>query len=153
MMTTDEIIDKYGQPIDDTYLVDTILPFQMYFSWDPSYWIGKFKVHKKIKDNVEAAFHCIYEHYGLEEIIRLKINEWGGCHNDRKMRGSNKWSRHAWGIAIDLFPTKNGLRTKAPDAAFSHKEYRPLIDIMYEHNFINYGVEKGYDWMHFEIKN
>jgi hypothetical protein len=68
------------------------------------------------------------------------------------MRGSKtKWSRHAWGIAIDLDPARNGLKTKKPIAQFSKPEYKAMIDIFTKHGFIGYGPAKDYDWMHFEL--
>ena len=68
------------------------------------------------------------------------------------MRGSTtKWSRHSWGIAIDLDPARNGLKTKKPTAQFSKPEYKPMLDMFARNGFISYGVDKDYDWMHFEL--
>ena len=114
---------------------------------------GKMWCHKKIADNLLAAFECILDHYGLERIKELYIDHCGGCVMVRKMRGGTKWSSHAWGIAIDLFPLGNALRQSWEESQFSREEYKPMIEIFYEHNFINYGVEKNYDSMHFEIKD
>jgi hypothetical protein len=69
------------------------------------------------------------------------------------MRGSKtKWSRHAWGIAIDLDPARNGLKTKKPTAQFSKPEYKAMIDIFYRHGFIGLGPEQDRDWMHFQLE-
>jgi hypothetical protein len=68
------------------------------------------------------------------------------------MRGSKtRWSRHAFGIAIDLDPARNGLKVKKPLAQFSKPEYKAMIDIFYANDFISYGIEKDFDWMHFEL--
>ena len=151
-MTQEDKFRIYGTP-GHKNLVMIESPFPLVIAWDLGITINGFNAHKDIKDNLEAALNCLLDHYGLEEIQRLKIDHFGGCYNYRRMRGGSKWSSHAWGIAIDLYPTKNGLRTKAPKAAFSHSDYDALHRIMEEHNFINYGKEKGYDWMHFEIKD
>ena len=150
-MSTEDIMSKYGQPGDWDNIVDIHTPYWQIIAWDQSSLIKKYKCHRLIKPNLEAVHDCILHEYGEYEISKLGIDLWGGCYNLRKMRGGNKWSRHSWAIAVDLLPQGNGLRTKAPKALFSQPEYRKLIDIFYEHNFINYGIEKGYDWMHFEI--
>ena len=98
------------------------------------------------------VFNQLLNHYGLENLKTFGIDLFGGCVNVRTMRGSKtKWSRHAWGIAIDLDPARNGLKIKKPQAQFSKLEYEPMIDIFYQNNFISYGKEKDYDWMHFEL--
>ena len=152
LLTTEQIFRRYGDPLDWSYLVDAHIPYSMSFSWHPSYIINRFKCHRLIKDNVEAAFLCLLDHYGIDQIKELGLDIWGGCHEDRRMRGGNKWSRHAWGIAIDLKPKGNGLRTRYEMSDFSRPEYKALHEIMEEHNFINYGKVKGYDSMHFEIR-
>jgi hypothetical protein len=153
MMTQEQVFVRYGDPGDWSNMVDCVTPYSQIIAWDQGTVLNKFKCHKKIKDNLDNVFCELLEYYGLEELQRLEIDLFGGCYNFRKMRGGNKWSRHSWAIAIDLNPAKNGLRTKAPKAQFSGAEYIPLMDIFYDNNFINYGVEKGYDWMHFEIKD
>lgn len=151
-MTQEQKFLRYGDPLSWD-LARAKCPFPMVIAWDKNHTLDSFMCHKRIKDNIEAALDCILQEYGIDRIIELNLNQFGGCHNDRKMRGGSKWSSHAWGIAIDIDPKHNGLRTKAPKAAFSRPEYDPFMDIMYEHNFINYGIEKDYDWMHFEIKD
>ena len=104
-----------------------------------------------LQDNFDAVFKDLLAHYGLPELQRLEIDLFGGLYNFRKMRGGNRWSRHSWGVAVDLSPTKNGLKTKKPLAQFSKPEYEPMVDIFYKHGFIGLGREQDRDYMHFEI--
>jgi hypothetical protein len=108
--------------------------------------------HELAADNFTNVFNQLLAHYGLSEIQRLGIDLFGGCVNVRTMRGSKtRWSRHAFGIAIDLDPARNGLKVKKPLAQFSKPEYKAMIDIFYANDFISYGIEKDFDWMHFEL--
>jgi hypothetical protein len=108
---------------------------------------------KDVADKFLSVFNDLLDHYGLDEIQRLGIDLYGGCFNYRKMRGGSSWSKHSWGIAIDLDPARNLLRESARTARFARQEYQPMIDIFYKHGFVSLGVEKNYDWMHFEINS
>jgi hypothetical protein len=67
------------------------------------------------------------------------------------MRNGTQPSRHSWGIAIDLHPAANQLTWRADKALFAKPEYKALIDAFYANGFLNLGVERGFDYMHFEI--
>ena len=151
MLTDAQIIAKYGDAGDTDNLTYITFPYPMRIAWDLTKTATKTLCHKLVKDNFDAVFKDLLAHYGLPELQRLEIDLFGGLYNFRKMRGGSRWSRHSWGIAIDLNPTKNGLKTKKPLAQFSKPEYKPMIDIFYKHGFISYRIEKDYDWMHFEI--
>ena len=101
-------------------------------------------------DVLGNVFTEILEVYGLAKIQELGIDLFGGCFAFRAMRGGSDYSRHSWGIAIDLDPERNQLKETNKTARFARPEYKPMIDIFYKHGFINLGVEKNYDWMHFE---
>jgi hypothetical protein len=151
MLTDQQIIEKYGQPGDPDELTVIELPYQMRIAWDLTKTVKKISCHKLIADNLLAVFDELLSHYGLPELQRLGIDLFGGCVNVRLMRGSKtKWSRHSWGIAIDLDPARNTLNETKKTARFARPEYKPMIDIFYKHGFISYGIEKDYDWMHFE---
>ena len=152
MLTETDIIQKYGQPGDPTKLTVISLPYPMRIAWDTTKTVTKMQCHKLAADRFLSIFSDLQAHYGLPKIQALGIDLFGGCVNVRLQRGSKmKWSRHAWGIAIDLDPSRNGLKTKSPFAQFSKPEYKAMIAIFYENGFIGYGPEKNYDWMHFEL--
>ena len=153
MLTTQQIIAKYGKPDDDgsDYLVTIQLPYPMRLAWDKKTSVNKIRCHKLIAEKFKLVFQEILNHYGLTKIQELGIDLFGGCFAFRKMRGGNDYSRHSWAIAIDLDPARNGLKTTWLKAQFSKPEYKPMIDIFYKHGFINLGKEKNYDAMHFEV--
>ena len=153
-MTTNEIIKKYGQPniTGAGYLTTINLPYPMRLAWDLKTKVKRMSCHKKVAENFTSVFNELLDHYGLPEIQRLGIDLYGGCFNYRKMRGGNAWSTHSWGISIDLDPARNLLRETSRTARFARPEYKPMIDIFYKNGFESLGIEKNYDWMHFQIR-
>lgn len=153
MLTDQQIISKYGQPGDPDNLTMINLPYPSRIAWDLSKTITRFQCHKLIELPLLSVHTALLSYYGLSDLQRLGIDLFGGCYNFRKMRGGNKWSRHSWAIAEDRDPARNGLRVKKPVAQFSKPEYKPMLEMYYAAGFFNLGVEKGYDWMHFEISS
>ena len=155
MITTQQLMQKYGTPNETgvDYLVTIPLPYPMRLSWDKSKIITRMRCHKLVAQQFSNIFNDILDFYGLNNIEKLGINLYGGCFNFRKMRGGSDWSRHSWGVAIDLDPERNQLKQTSKNAQFAKMEYQPMIDIFYKHGFVSLGREKNYDWMHFEVKS
>jgi len=154
MMTTNEIVKKYGKPNEtgEGYLTTILLPYPMRLAWDLDTKVSKMRCHKLAAEAFLNVFNDLLAHYGMKEIERLGIDLFGGCFNYRKMRGGSEWSKHSWAIAIDLDPARNKLKETAKTARFARPEYQPMIDIFYNNGFISLGIEKNYDWMHFELR-
>jgi len=151
MLTDEQVISKYGKPGDPDNLVTIILPYPMRIAWDLAHSVTKIQCHKLIAGQLMTVFQELLAHYGLAKLTELGIDLYGGCVNVRLQRGSKtKWSRHSWGVAIDLDPARNALKVHKPQAQFSKPEYQPMIDIFYKNGFVGLGPEKDYDWMHFE---
>ena len=151
MLTTKQIIQIYGQPNQQgSYLTTIQLPFPMRLAWDKKTSVTKMRVHKKAAQDFINVFNELLAVYGLAKIQALGIDLFGGCFAFRAMRGGSDYSRHSWGIAIDLDPERNQLKETNKTARFARPEYKPMIDIFYKHGFISLGREKNYDWMHFE---
>ena len=154
MITTQEAISKYGKPNEEgNYLISIDLPYPMRLAWDLNTTVNKIRCHKLVADNFKKVFLELKSVYGYEKLKELGIDLFGGCFNFRAMRGGSDYSRHSWGIAIDLDPTRNLLKETSKTARFARPEYKKMIDIFYKHGFVSLGREKNYDWMHFEIKN
>ena len=153
MLNTKQIIQIYGQPNQQgSYLTTIQLPFPMRLAWDKKTTVNKMRVHKKVAQDFIDVFNELLQVYGLAKIQELGIDLFGGCFNFRAMRGGSDYSRHSWGIAIDLDPERNQLKTPYLKSNFSKQEYKKLHEIFEKHGFINLGKQKGYDAMHWEIK-
>ncbi len=153
MLKTNEILNKYGKPNQNgTYLVSIKLPYPMRLAWDKKTTVTKMRVHKKVAQDFTNVFNDLLNHYGLAKIQELGIDLFGGCFAFRAMRGGSDYSRHSWGIAIDLDPERNQLKTPYLKSNFSKQEYKKLHEIFEKHGFINLGKQKGYDAMHWEKK-
>jgi hypothetical protein len=123
----------------------------MRLAWDTRTKVTKMRCHKLVAEDFLGVFNDILDHYGYEKIVELGIDLFGGCFNFRAMRGGSDYSRHSWGIAIDLHPEANSLKETSKTARFARPEYKEMIDIFYKHGFVSLGREKNYDFMHFEI--
>ena len=154
MITTNEIVKKYGKPNEtgEGYLTTILLPYPMRLAWDLDTKVKRMSCHKLAADKFLDVFNDLLAEYGMAEIERLGIDLFGGCFNYRKMRGGTSWSKHAWGIAVDLDPARNKLKETAKTARFARPEYQKMMDVFYKNGFINLGIEKGYDFMHFELR-
>lgn len=153
LITTQQLFDKYGKPTQNgsPYLVSIKLPYPMRLAWDLNTKVNTIRCHKLIADKLLGVFNDLLAHYGYEKIVELGIDLFGGCFNYRKMRGGSDYSRHSWGVAIDLDPDRNELHESAKTARFARPEYKPMINIFYKWGFQGLGPEKDYDWMHFQI--
>jgi hypothetical protein len=154
MITTARLKEKYGIPTQtgSKYLELIELPYPMRLAWDKDVTVNKMRCHKLVSANFKKVFEELLAYYGLEELQRLRIDLFGGCFSFRKMRNGNDWSRHSWGVAIDLDPEKNSLKATKKTASFAKADYEPMMEIFYRNGFVNLGKEKNYDFMHFEIK-
>lgn len=152
MITTAQLIKDFGKPNEKgTYLTTIKLPYPMRLAWDKSTKVTTMRCHNLVANNFLGVFNELLEVYGLERIQELGIDLFGGCFNFRQMRGGSDYSRHSWGVAIDLDPERNKLKETSKTARFARAEYKTMIDIFYKHGFLSLGREKNYDFMHFEI--
>lgn len=153
MITTKQLIEKYGKPDPNGgYLVTIDLPYPMRLAWDKNTTVTRMRCHKLVAENFRKLFCDLLNAYGLEKLQELRIDLFGGCFNFRVMRGGSDYSRHSWGVAIDLDPERNLLHETSKTARFARKDYKKMIDIFYKNGFVSLGREKNYDWMHFQIK-
>ena len=155
LLSRGQLIKKYGFPNKEgsDYLTRIVLPYPMKLSWAPTTIVTSISCHKDIAVRLLAVFTEILDTYGIDKIEEYHIDYFGGCFNYRLSKNSSLLSFHAWGLAIDLDSSRNLLHETSKTARFARPEYKPMIDIFYKHGFVNLGVEKNYDWMHFQIND
>ena len=122
----------------------------MVLAWDTDYTITKITCHKKVADSLYNILDNVAAIYSPDEIIEHGFNKFGGCLNVRRIRGGRRWSTHAWGIAIDIDPARNGLRTPWNSAYLSRPECEDFVNAFRKEGWYSLGYERNYDAMHFQ---
>ena len=137
----------FGPP-GDGRLVRIEPPYPMYYEGQR---VGKIAVHELVADAVLAVLREVLEVYGLARIKALGLDQYGGCYNYRGTTGGGALSMHAWGIALDFCPDKNGYSVKKPAASLSKAECEPWWEIWEKHGAVSLGRANDYDWMHVQF--
>jgi hypothetical protein len=127
------------------------LPVPFVIAWNPSQVITGFACHELVAEPITSLFGEAVRHYGEREFRRLRLDRFGGCYNNRAMRGGSRKSMHAYGIAVDLDPENNRLRWGSDRAAFAGAEYDAWWEIVRRHGGVSLGQARNFDWMHFQF--
>ena len=130
----------YGEPGDINNLVNaSVAGLGVRYFGTP---VKTVRCHKLVADSLVAALDDIasgpYCHI---------LMEYAGCFNFRPMRGGTRYSKHAWGVAIDLLPSKNGLHTHWPSKATMPFE---VMEAFARQGWVGLGWAIHRDAMHFE---
>jgi hypothetical protein len=126
------------------------LPYDMKLSWRLSTRVRQTNCHENIAGSLVRVLQKVKDIYGNTEISRLRLDHFGGCYNDRKVRNGTLWSMHAWGIALDFDPDHNKLNWGRDRAAFSHPDYDEWWKCWEEEGWISLGRKRNFDWMHIQ---
>ena len=153
LLTTAEAIEIFGQPgvAVENSLVKIRLPYEMHLEWAPQIKITQIRVHRKLASLFTSVFMGINAAYSQEELTALGLREFSGVYSHRRVTGGAAWSKHAFGIAIDLYAENNGFNVPWHKADFSRAVYDPVHLAFERAGFINIGKIIGKDAMHFEI--
>lgn len=147
-----DLTDFYGPPGSHQCTAGIVeLPFAFRIAWDTDKKISKFHCHSKVAVPLTSIFEEAASHYGEAHFRHLGLDLFGGCYNNRVMRGGTRKSTHAWGIAVDLDPARNRLRWGRDTAAFARAEYIPFWNIVESHGATSLGRTSNFDWMHFQF--
>ena len=142
----DNLVRVYGQVGENQATIE--LPYPHALAWKKTTVVQRFQCHEKVHDSLHRVLSRVLDHYGSEEISRLRLNMWGGCLNVRKMRGGSNYSMHSWGIAVDYDPDRNQLKWGRDRAAFAKPDYDVWWRLWEEEGWVSLGRHRNFDWMH-----
>lgn len=99
----------FGKP--GTNLVPITPPYQMYYDGHP---IKTITCNKMVATSLLKVFNEILDKCGHDQkkIDALGASAYGGCYNNRSIRGSSNISNHAFAAAIDMDPEHHPLGSK-----------------------------------------
>ncbi len=142
------MVNFYGAPGENQTRVE--IPYKLKLAWDTATELSSFTCHNKVANSVHSIFEKTLKSYGIRDIRKLRLDLFGGCLNVRRVRGGSAWSIHSWGAAIDLDPDRNQLKWGRDKASFARKEYDEFWRIVQSEGWVSLGLERNYDWMHFQ---
>lgn len=139
----------------------------LYWGTDKQAHQGELIVNKAIASDLADIFYKLYkasypigsiqliENYGGNDEVSMSNNN-TSCFNGRKVAGSDVWSKHAYGLAIDINPLYNpyvgadGTILPISGEAYANREDSFLYKIDendYAYKlFTSYGFTWGGDW-------
>lgn len=138
----------YGPAGKKSNLVKLEFPYTMRLSWELSSKVNSTSCHKKVHDSAKRVLGRVLETYGFEKIKELRLDLYGGCFNNRSMRGGTRKSMHAWGIAFDFDPDRNQLKWGREKAAFAKPAYDKWWESWENEGWTSLGRARNFDWMH-----
>lgn len=138
----------FGAPGREEELVNILPAYQLFYEGSP---VRSIRVHHLIASHVQQALREVLEHYGVDEIRRLGLDQYGGSYHYRPTTTGNALSMHAWGVALDFAPRSNGLKMKSPRATLSHPDCVAWWEIWERHGATSLGRTRNYDWMHLQF--
>lgn len=141
----------FGRAGDESNLTSFRLPYIMRLAWDTGTTVSSMRCHKLVAEPLTRIFQATLDHYGMEKVRELGLDLFGGCFNNRSIIGGKATSLHAWGIAVDMDPDRNGLNIPAPRAALSGLDYAAFWQFVEAEGAVSLGRARDYDWMHFQF--
>jgi hypothetical protein len=134
----------YGPPGTEANLVVIELPFRMLYD---GRLVRTTRVHRRCADSLVRVLRAIGDRHGHLRGVMEEAEDYGGCYNNRPMRGGTRPSLHAYGAAIDLDADDNGNRVAWPVAADMPLE---IMEEFAREGWTAAGAFWGRDAMHFQ---
>jgi hypothetical protein len=141
-----ECASFYGKPGTGHMMLD--LPYPMKLAWDQHVIVKRITIHKKCAGSALKVLEKTKAHYGMEKIKDLGLDLFGGCYNNRPMRGGTALSMHAYACAIDFDPSRNFLRWNHNKARLAKPDADAFFEFWEEEGWTSLGRAKDFDWMH-----
>jgi len=146
-----EQLNAYYGEACNVNLVQVECPWRLRLDWDLGTTTRVISIHEKLGESLASVLSKVYDTYGINGIKAFGLDRYGGSYNCRKKRGSvSAWSTHSWGIAIDWFPSRNGLRSDNINASLAHPDLDPWGRIWEEEGWLSLGRKENRDWMHIQ---
>jgi hypothetical protein len=136
----------YGKPGTGHSLLD--LPYPMRIAWEPHVSIRRITIHEKCAASAARVLERTRAHYGVENIRELGLDLFGGCFNNRPMRGGTALSMHAYACAIDFDPARNLLKWNGRKARLAQPDAARFWEFWEEEGWVSLGRTRDFDWMH-----
>lgn len=144
----DSLRDYYGEPCK-AQLVQVHCPWVLRLDWNLSQTTSSISIHPQVSDSLATVLENVYQAYGDDGIKQHGLDRYGGSYNCRNKRGSqSSWSTHAWGIAIDWFPSKNKLKWDSDRASLAHPDLDTWWECWEQQGWLSLGRTENRDWMH-----
>lgn len=144
----DTLSAYYGEPCK-AQMVKVPCPWTLRLDWNLSQTTNSISIHHKLSDSLARVLEKIYQAYGDAGIKKHGLDRYGGSYNCRNKRGSStSWSTHAWGIAIDWFPSKNKLKWDSDKASLAHPDLDTWWECWEKEGWLSLGRNEDRDWMH-----
>lgn len=125
-----------------------ILPYPMRIAWDKRKTLNSFTIHSKCAESAERVLQRTFDHYGMEKIRELGLDLFGGCFNNRPMRGGSQLSMHAFACAIDFDPERNQLKWSRDRARLAKADCAKFWEFWEAEGWVSLGRARNFDWMH-----
>lgn len=108
----------YGGP-NEKNIIRVNLPVQMYYTDENGKRAkASVAVNKLAAKPLIDAFTEVSSIYG-NNVDGLKLNDYGGGWCVKKVQGSDNYSMHSYGLAIDINPSENSYDTTTDNATLS----------------------------------
>jgi hypothetical protein len=144
-----DVVEFFGTPANPRCTAGKVVPpVAMYYGKQV---VRSFACHELVEKPMQTIFDETVRHFGEAEFRRLRLDQFSGCFNPRKMRGGSSWSMHSWGIAVDLDQANNQLNWGRDKALFAKPEYIPFWNIVEGQGALSLGRARNFDWMHFQF--
>lgn len=133
----------YGAPGTNQTLLT--LPYEMTYDGKV---VKRMTINKKCADSAFRALTKIASEYNASDRKALGLSIFGGCYNNRVMRGGSQLSMHAFACAIDFDPNRNQLKWGRDKARLAKADCEPFWRAWEAEGWISLGRARNFDWMH-----
>lgn len=130
-----------------------------YWSFDDRLHQGQLVVHREVVEEVREIFHIIESiHFPVARVIPIVKYGWSddasmednntSSFNYRYVSGTKRFSRHAYGMAIDINPYQNPVIYEDGHISPAGSSYNPhrAGTLFAEHAIVKEFMKRGWQW-------